>query len=58
MDISKGNIVKFEVCPLAELILKKGSLTASIMETTISYVETILLTQLKKGILIRDITRG
>jgi hypothetical protein len=50
MDISEGSILKFALCPLGEMILKKESINESIIEKAISSVKTIPFTQLKRNI--------
>jgi hypothetical protein len=50
MDIDEKTVLKFHLCPLADLILKKDSLTPSIIELAISYVEKVPFPQLKRNI--------
>jgi hypothetical protein len=50
MDISEGDVVKFDLCPLGELIFQKESISASIIEKAISYVETVPFVQLEINI--------
>jgi hypothetical protein len=50
MDISEGTIVKLDLCPLSDMILKRDSISPSIIESAISYVETAPFCQLKRNI--------
>jgi hypothetical protein len=50
MDISEGDVVIFDICPLGEMILKQKSTSPSIFEEAISYVESISFTQLERNI--------
>jgi hypothetical protein len=50
MDVVEGNVLSFHLCSLADVILKKDSLTSSIITDMIRYVETVPLDKLKRMI--------
>jgi hypothetical protein len=50
MDVDEKTQMKFHVCPLGELILKKESLTPSIIDAAIEYAELVSFAKLERNI--------
>jgi hypothetical protein len=48
MDVVEGKVVSFHLCPLADLILKRDSLSVSMVMRMKEYVETISFSSLKR----------